>query len=302
MVILKSDKSVAMFLTRYFLLTSLSNICCVVSSFQSSSRPFFHPERPSNNCLFAASSTSSVPAPPWSFQASRIFYQFQAIPSDNARTFCPPCSGELQSPLTLLSVGGYTLGGIFCVEYEDSPIGPYREVAILSSLVARVPAIAIGAWASHIFVDSQDAADYGRDYWGLPATVVPIQFADDDDNDEQSCYFSDKEILVSGWDKAKTKTESQRLEWLDLALPSFSGLLPTEADSGKPTPLLQYPLSIVRPSSIDFASSTKLVRFDSNCNKIPMQEVQSLLNKSNPLMSASTRNVRLTAGVSTVVE
>mmetsp|Transcript_2897 Transcript_2897/g.6177 ORF Transcript_2897/g.6177 Transcript_2897/m.6177 type:complete len:94 (+) Transcript_2897:288-569(+) len=79
----------------------------------------------------------------------------------------------LKDKLKVLSFNDKTLRGVFDVEYQDSQIGPYREVAILSSLVARwsttqwVPAI--GAWACHIFVDSQGAADYGRDLWGLPA-------------------------------------------------------------------------------------------------------------------------------------
>ena len=34
-------------------------------------------------------------------------------------------------------VFGYTLGGVFVVDWTESPVGPYREVAVLSGLVAR---------------------------------------------------------------------------------------------------------------------------------------------------------------------
>ena len=281
------------FSIQYLILALLYNGFISVSSFRSARQSF---RRTSGVCL----SSTSVPLPPWSFQARRIFYQFQAIPVNNAREYCPPCNNSQNNLLQLLSVGGYTLGGIFCLEYDDSPIGPYREVAILSSLVAQLPSPpsvwvpSIGAWASHIFVDSRDAAEYGKEFWGLPATVMPIQFSDDD---KQACYFSDKEIVVSGWQQWNA-CESREIEWFDLALPSFSGLLPK--DDNTTTSLLQYPLRIISPSSVEF-STQKRVILDSSCSSLALQEVQSLLEKSRPLVAVNVHSVGLVAGVPSII-
>ena len=305
-----------------------------------------------------------VQRPPWTFHASRIYYQFQAIPVGTAQRYGPPCADT--SPLTMVSIGGYTLGGIFCVEYEDSPIGPYREVAALSSLVVRwschnnnnglfswLPAM--GAWASHIFVTTESAAQYGQEFWGLPATVIPIEFIEEHNDDstlpspsleqgERSLHpgllFSDQTIQFHGWEKKCTlkdlknqqhqdnnnnnnKTfKSKLLDRINVSLPSFSGLLPGKQqfsmdDSHSRTkgksPLLQYPLSIVKPSSIDLEPTFESIEFHlSNSEMVGaskehstqenMHQVQDLLSKSYPLISVGVSNVDLVAGVPTEVE
>ena len=60
------------------------------------------------------------------------------------------------------------------MEWQDSPIGPYQEVAVLSGLVAR--GLSIGAWASHIVVTTDDAVLAGRSVFGLPARQGSIDF------------------------------------------------------------------------------------------------------------------------------
>lgn len=284
----------------------------------------------------------TVPDPPWEFQARRIYYQFLAIPSETAQKYCPPCrkihDGEnsgnnKKSPLIILSLGGFTLGGIVCIEYENSPIGPYREVAILSSLVGswrsplQLPAI--GAWASHIFVDLEDAAVYGEKFWGLPASVVPIQFSSSGDEnnagehtrDCDTIWFSDQAIRISGWRQqvnesmpAKSDDAPSLLSRFSLSLPSFSGLLSlggrsigkTNGDQAngvgsKTSPLLQYPLSIMGPKSIELESS-KAIQFSSNNNNRPMQEVQDLLKQSRPLVSVGITDVKLQAGIPQIID
>jgi hypothetical protein len=63
----------------------------------------------------------------------------------------------------------------------------------------------MGAWASHIFVDSQAAADYGREYWGLPATVVPIQFLSEEESSQGGAisFHGDDGIDIHGWEAAE---------------------------------------------------------------------------------------------------
>ena len=108
------------------------------------------------------------PPPPWAFPNARVWYQPTFVPVQAARAVTPG------SGLTLLSLFGWTLGGVFVVEWADSPIGPYQEVAVLSGLVAR--GLSIGAWASHIVVTTDDAVVSGRSFYGLPARQGSIKF------------------------------------------------------------------------------------------------------------------------------
>lgn len=107
---------------------------------------------------------------PWTFNNARVLYQPTFVPVDAARAVTPAVSG-----LKLLSLFGWTLGGVFVVDWAESPIGPYREVAVLSGLVAR--GFSIGAWASHIVVTTPEAREAGRDLFGLPAVLGSIELA-----------------------------------------------------------------------------------------------------------------------------
>ena len=109
-----------------------------------------------------------LPPPPWEFPNARVWYQPTFVPVQAARAVTPT------SGLTLLSLFGWTLGGVFVVEWQDSPVGPYQEVAVLSGLVAR--GLSIGAWASHIVVTTDTAVLAGRSVFGLPARQGSIDF------------------------------------------------------------------------------------------------------------------------------
>lgn len=259
------------------------------------------------------SSTSRVPLPPWSFTASKIKYQFKAIPVETARkTGIPYKSNEMRKGLNLLSLGGYTLGGIFAVEYESSPIGPYREVAVLSGLVSK--GLGIGAWASHIYVNSEDAAVYGRQFWGLPATTFPIEFRPSKQGKEIdkslnsvnfSVSFEKDAIFVDGWNRVETcgkETSTERqgkglLRPLDISLPSFSGYLPLS--SGGHSDLLQYPLQINNPMSLSTSECTGNKVCDAESNSFG-NTLKSLV-ESKTLFSVDVEGVNLTAGKPTVV-
>ena len=324
------------------------------------------PEVPSSSFSSPADDPTLPPPPPWRFTASHIDYQFLAIPTEFGRKYCPPTqtsndardtndndlSSSPQPLLTLMGwEGGYTLGGVFTVEYTSSPIGPYREVAVLSSLVARLPSIRlskqqtlsfdfgeIGAWASHIFVDSHDAAKYGRQNWGLPATVLPIEFRStarttnmDNRNDSVTVHFTPDIIQISGWDPPlatnKDSIFSKMSNGIDISLPSFSGCLvaPTSTDiSDKPvtattTPLLQYPLRIQKPQclSLNLEWPSRSKREDMNgaftfehfrnnfedakvgSTERIMSEIEELLSQSIPLGCVGISNVQLEAGIAT---
>ena len=249
-------------------------------------------------------------SPPWSFKASYINYQFHLIPTTAATKYCP-------EDVFLFNLGGVTLGGIFCVEYTESPVGQYREVAFLSGLVGR--ASGIGAWASHIIVDSNDAAHYGEKFWGLPAEVLPIDFEDSlDDDDESNVYLRENSVKVSGWktaNKMSTLPESSSVaskpnlfSWLDISLPSFSGRLPIANDENNGvgssantiSPLLRYPLRIRSPQSIHLTNNNNgYVHIEGNTGRM-QTELRELFSDSVPLISIRIENVKLTAGVAMV--
>ena len=308
------------------LLASLSSCGCHAWTMPSPRKknPFlFAALSPLTNEASVETTTRTMPPPPpWTFQASRIHYTFLAVPTHVAQRYYCPCasSSSAQSSLTLLSVPpGYTLGGVFCVEYTDSPVGPYREVAILSSLVGNLGGI--GAWASHIFVNNEQAAQYGQAFWGLPAETVDIVNNNDDDAanknaDSVGFYvdFDENKITWTGWDKAKgdsTTTTTKPMEWFNVSLPSFSGCLPllTEDESGSNTtseprtsPLLRYPLRITQPHDFSLCTTnpTSHIRFaldSSLSSSTSMQQVKEILTSSRPLASINVNNVQLQAGI-----
>ncbi len=73
-----------------------------------------------------------------------------------------------------LSLFGYTLGGTVTLEYDTSPVGPYKEFVTMSSLVTKNGAI--GQWGSRLYVSTQEAEDVCKDIWGVPAEFANIEF------------------------------------------------------------------------------------------------------------------------------
>ena len=88
--------------------------------------------------------------------------------------------------VTTLSLFGYTLGGTVTLEYDTSPVGPYKEFVTMSSLVMKRGAI--GQWGSRLYVSTQEAEDVCKDVWGVPAEVANIEFYEGDSSstDEES--------------------------------------------------------------------------------------------------------------------
>ncbi|XP_030499976.1 protein NEOXANTHIN-DEFICIENT 1 isoform X2 [Cannabis sativa] len=64
----------------------------------------------------------------------------------------------------------YTLGGFFLANYEDSPAGVFDELVVLAGLVWNPPTSC--AWATKVFVNSNEACEHGRKEVGLPSHVA----------------------------------------------------------------------------------------------------------------------------------
>ena len=122
--------------------------------------------------------TDAYPPAPWSFSNARVLYQPTLVRTSAARAVTP------RDGLTLLSFLGWTLGGVFVVDWTDSPVGPYREVAVLSGLVAR--GLSIGAWASHLVVTTPASVGGGRAVFGLPTVLGSIDFKAAEESDGEA--------------------------------------------------------------------------------------------------------------------
>lgn len=96
---------------------------------------------------------------PWTFRGD-AHYQFHLVPSKVARQYVP-------ADMPLVECFGHTLGGFYYANYTDSPAGPMDELVVLSGLVWNAPTSC--AWASHVFVDREDAVAHGIKVFGLPS-------------------------------------------------------------------------------------------------------------------------------------
>mmetsp|Transcript_14734 Transcript_14734/g.22512 ORF Transcript_14734/g.22512 Transcript_14734/m.22512 type:complete len:382 (-) Transcript_14734:242-1387(-) len=144
------------------------------------------------------------PLPPYTFTNARVLYQPTFVPVRAARAAPTPTDG-----LTLLSLFGWTLGGVFVAEWETSPVGKYREVAVLSGIVARFSndtgfRLELGAWASHIVVTTDPAVAAGRKQFGLPAKLGNVEFASSsghcEDPDDGNFWLKDsRNAAASVW-------------------------------------------------------------------------------------------------------
>lgn len=88
---------------------------------------------------------------------------------------------EMKSSLSskavnVVSLFGYTLGGTVTLEYDTSPVGPYKEYVSMSSLVTK--RAALGQWGSRLYVSTQEAEDVCKEVWGVPAEVADIKFSE----------------------------------------------------------------------------------------------------------------------------
>ncbi|CAA0843420.1 Unknown protein [Striga hermonthica] len=100
--------------------------------------------------------------PPWVFKGSAL-YQLHLVKAETARALIP-------KEFKLVEAFGYTLGGFFLANYEDSPAGNFDELVVLAGLVWNPPTSC--AWAARVLVSSDQACDHGRKDVGLPSQVA----------------------------------------------------------------------------------------------------------------------------------
>ena len=76
-----------------------------------------------------------------------------------------------------LALFGWTVGGVVCLEYDASPVGPYREYVTMGALVAKRGTA--GQWGSRLFVSSREAEEVCQRVWEVPAELADIDFRED---------------------------------------------------------------------------------------------------------------------------
>ncbi|KAA0044509.1 hypothetical protein IC582_017342 [Cucumis melo] len=107
-------------------------------------------------------SSSGYGKPPWKFRG-RALYQLHLVKAGTARACIP-------KELRLVEAFGYTLGGFFLANYDDSPAGTFDELVVISGIVWNRPTSC--AWAAKVLVNSVEACDHGRKEVGLPSHVA----------------------------------------------------------------------------------------------------------------------------------
>ncbi|KAK4413549.1 protein NEOXANTHIN-DEFICIENT 1 [Sesamum alatum] len=100
--------------------------------------------------------------PPWVFKGSAL-YQLHLVKAETARAFIP-------KEFKLVEAFGYTLGGFFLANYEDSPAGNFDELVVIAGIVWNPPTSC--AWAARVLVNSDKACVHGRKDVGLPSQVA----------------------------------------------------------------------------------------------------------------------------------
>ncbi|GAA0158436.1 hypothetical protein Leryth_017234 [Lithospermum erythrorhizon] len=106
--------------------------------------------------------SSGYGKPPWIFRGKAL-YQLHLVKADIARAFIP-------KEFKLVEAFGYTLGGLFLANYEDSPAGTFDELVVIAGTVWNPPTSC--AWAARVLVDSKEACSHGRKEVGLPSQVA----------------------------------------------------------------------------------------------------------------------------------
>lgn len=100
--------------------------------------------------------------PPWCFKGSAL-YQLHLVKAETARAFIP-------KEFKLVEAFGYTLGGFFLANYEDSPAGIFDELVVIAGIVWNPPTSC--AWAARVLVNNDKACAHGRKDVGLPSQIA----------------------------------------------------------------------------------------------------------------------------------
>ena len=106
-----------------------------------------------------------VPAP-WSLKGES-FLQLLLNPVEAVRPLIP-------EGFEVKSRQGYTLGALMWVHYTSSPVGPYEELLFMPARVRFKGKT--GYSITHIWVDSEDSVESGKENWLIPKRLGRMRF------------------------------------------------------------------------------------------------------------------------------
>ena len=194
---------------------------------------------------------------PWCF-TGRLWFRPALVRVQDSNTQALEDSGIV----SIWNIGGYTLGGTVALEYDTSPVGPYKEYVSMGALVATTRGGGmVGQWGSRLYVSTKLAEDVCQDVWSVPAEVADIEFLEKDTTlnvltapDPLADINQRQKIEVTGWSKTRVSeadspvrgglpiwwTPSIKALWVRL-LPTF--LVPVRQPDGDGLPVHKLRLS-----------------------------------------------------------
>ena len=123
------------------------------------------------------------------------------------------------------------------LEYDVSPVGPYREYVIMGGIVGLgrvdvdvagggggddgVRLLGLGQWGTELYVSTHVAEDVCRRVWGVPARVAKIDLVeggydlvdgttdDDDDDGGKGGGGRRRKFVLSGWENARILNDDE---------------------------------------------------------------------------------------------
>jgi acetoacetate decarboxylase len=208
----------------------------------------------------------SYPPAPWHLYGAAL-QSFHLIDLERARQFVPV-------DLEIISVlPGKTAGSLYLSVYEPNSTLQYHELIVVPALVRYQGKI--GAWISHIYVDSPASVAGGRNIWGLPKEMADFTWSEHQIAVSQAgkslCQIdrSHTKLPLSFW--GKFKISGSVFGGLERDILSFSG---------------------------DFEAGLKWHPFRLD---IPDESPFSLLDLGRPLFAIALDELYLTANVPSIV-
>ena len=107
---------------------------------------------------------------PVEVRRARSWFASFAVPADRVRAIVGPSGLE---PARL--PGGRAMLSLAFVRYEDGDLDPYREIAVAFLVADPAGGRGKGAYIHRLPVDQDFTCAAGRDIWGFPKFVTPIE-------------------------------------------------------------------------------------------------------------------------------
>jgi hypothetical protein len=179
----------------------------VTKTGRSSGRHLTRPKRFATNLWM----TDGTDAYPWRFSGRLWFRPAFVRLSNDVKPLLP----RKETGINVLCLLGWTIGGVVALEYDDSPVGPYREYVTMGALLSKRGTI--GQWGSRLYVSTKEAEKVCREIWSVPAELADIRFTEDGAVSLRvlippESESNDKQVIeVGGWSATRISRENAPL-------------------------------------------------------------------------------------------